>query len=200
MKPTEFDPSIRRRTLVFLFVATLGTLLFVQQQQIGRLRDGVRVQEDLLAETSRLAARATAHLELIRRFGIPYDYLEVLADAASEHGLDLPFLVGLMQVESHFNPNARSEREAYGLMQVRFPTAQGLDPTLQSYWQLFEPDRNIRLGVSYFRSLLNRYGGDYRIAALAYNRGPTRLDSELLAEGDLPDRYYQRIKAAGIVN
>jgi soluble lytic murein transglycosylase-like protein len=200
MNQTESEPSIRRRTLMFLFVATLGLLLFVQQQQIGRLRDRVRVQEDLLAETGRLASRATAHLELIRRFGIPYDYLEVLADAATQHGLDLTFLVGLMQVESHFNPNARSEREAYGLMQVRFPTAQGLDPSLLSYWQLFEPDRNIRLGVAYFRSLLDRYNGDYRMAALAYNRGPTRLDSELLADGDLTDLYYQKIRAAGIVN
>jgi soluble lytic murein transglycosylase-like protein len=185
---------------MFLFVATLGVLLFFQQQTIDRLQERVRVQEELLASTGRIAAQATAHLELIRRFGIPYDYLEVLAAAATEHRLDLEFLVGLMQVESHFNPNARSEREAYGLMQVRFPTAQGLDPTLQSYWQLFEPERNIRLGVAYFRSLLDRYGGDYRMAALAYNRGPTRLDSELLADGDLPDRYYQKIKAAGIVN
>ena len=200
MANTETDPSIRLRTLMFLLVVTLSTLLLVQQQRIDRLHDQVRTQEVLLAETGRTAARAVTHLELIRRYGIPYRYLEVLADAAEHYRLDLEFLVGLMQVESRFNPNARSDREAYGLMQVRFPTAQEIDPSLQSFWQLFEPERNIRLGAAYFRRLLDRYAGDYRIAALAYNRGPTRLDSELLADGDISDRYYQRIRAAGIVN
>jgi soluble lytic murein transglycosylase len=109
-------------------------------------------------------------------------------------------MVGLMQVESGFDPNAQSDKAAYGLMQVRFPTALEIDHNLQSYWQLFDPERNIRLGTAYFRRLLDRYNGDYRIAALAYNRGPSRLDDQILSQIELSDSYYRKIRAAGAIN
>ena len=144
--------------------------------------------------------RGQPHPELVRRYRIPYVFLETLADEAKSHDLDLEFLVALMQVESGFNPNAQSDKAAYGLMQLQFPTAHEIDPSLRSFWQLFDPQRNIRLGTAYFRQLLDRYEGDYRMASLAYNRGPTRLDRQLLARLALSDSYYRRIRAAGVVD
>ncbi|MFO7768165.1 MAG: transglycosylase SLT domain-containing protein [bacterium] len=187
------------RVLLILLIGGMALVLLSQQRELQRLRDHSAAQVDMLERQQELTARAVQHLELIRKYNVPYRYLEVLADASEELDLELEFMVGLMQVESHFDPNAQSHKNAYGLMQVRYPTALELDPALRSFWQLFEPERNIRLGALYFRKLLDRYDGDYRMAALAYNRGPNRLEGELLI-GEVSDRYYRKIMTAGIVD
>jgi soluble lytic murein transglycosylase len=175
----------------------MATVLFLQQQEIDRLRRLTAAQTEIVAEQQAWAATAVSHLELIRKYNIPYRYLEILADVSGELDLDLEFMVGLMQVESSFRQNAVSDRNAYGLMQVRMSTARALDPSIETFWQLYSPERNIRLGSTYFRQLLDRYDGDYRMASLAYNRGPTRLDGELSENMDISDHYYRRILTAG---
>ena len=200
MEMTGLERLHPRQWLAILAFAGLATVVVMQHHQIVELERYAEHQSSLLIAQQELATEAVTHLELVRRYGIPYKYLEVLADAVAAHDLDLEFMVGLMQVESGFNPNAQSDRAAYGLMQVRYPTALEIEPGLQSYWQLFDPERNIWLGTAYFRNLLDRYGGDYRIASLAYNRGPTKLDDQILSQIELSDSYYRKIRAAGVVN
>jgi len=178
-------------------VAALVAALHLQQQEIDRLHMLTEVQADMVAQHQVWSTTAVTHLELIKKYDIPYRYLEILADVSEEFDLRLEFMVGLMQVESSFRQNAVSDMNAYGLMQVRMSTAQELDPTIETFWQLYNPERNIRLGSQYFRKLLDRYGGDYRMASLAYNRGPTRLDGELSDNIDISDHYYRLIVAAG---
>jgi soluble lytic murein transglycosylase-like protein len=189
-----------RQWLVVLTMAGLAIAVMAQHQHIDQLELRLANQARLLELQQEITERAVSHLELVRKYNIPYRYLETLASASEQHGLNLEFMVGLMRVESSFNPNAQSHKSAYGLMQVRYPTALELDPTLQSYWQLFDPERNIWLGTAYFRKLLDRYEGDYRMASLAYNRGPTRLDDEILSQLELSDSYYRKIRTAGLVN
>ena len=196
---TLLDRLHTSRVLTGVLLGGMAIALLLQHQEIQRLRDYSRTQAGMLERQQELTAQAVQHLELIRKYNVPYRYLEVLSHASREFDLNLEFMVGLMQVESHFDPNAQSHKDAYGLMQVRFPTARELDPSLLSFWQLFQPERNIRLGAEYFRKLLDRYNGDYRMAALAYNRGPSRVDGEILA-GRIPDSYYQKILAAGIID
>jgi soluble lytic murein transglycosylase-like protein len=192
--------STRSRAFWWLTLSLLTLLVIRQHHEINRLREVSVQQTAALAAERDLSLNLVQHVELVRRYGIPYRYLEWLSEETRRYDLDLEFMVSLMQVESRFNPNAQSHKDAYGLMQVRFPTAIEIDPTLQSFWQLFEPERNIRLGTAYFRRLLDRYAGDYRLAALAYNRGPTRLDGEILADTFPSDLYYQRIRAGGILD
>jgi soluble lytic murein transglycosylase len=197
MRYKPIDRPLVMRSIVFIGVAAMATMLFLQQQEIDRLRRLTSAQAGIVAEQQAWATTAVSHLELIKKYRIPYPYLELLAEVSSDLDLDLEFMVGLMQVESSFRQNAASNRNAYGLMQVRMSTARSLDPTIETFWQLYSPERNIRLGSTYFRQLLDRYDGDYRMAALAYNRGPTRLDGELSENADISDHYYRRILTAG---
>ena len=89
-----------------------------------------------------------------------------IAHAAREHGVDPALVRALIHAESAFNPNARSNKGAIGLMQLMPATARALgvtDPTIS--------EQNIEGGVKHLASLLNQYNGNITLATAAYNAG-----------------------------
>jgi len=97
----------------------------------------------------------------------------ILEDAARRHGLEneLPYLRRLMQAESGGDPQAKSPKGASGLMQLMPDTAAMLGVE-----DIFDPEQNVDGGVRYYKQMLERYGGDQRLAAAAYNAGPENVD------------------------
>ena len=77
----------------------------------------------------------------------------------------------VVQVESAFNPYARSPKGAAGLMQLMPATAQQFGVK-----NAFNPEENVRAGVAYLRQLLNRYENNEELALAAYNAGPEAVD------------------------
>lgn len=124
------------------------------------------------------------------RYDIPMDLAAAIHDIALEEGIEPEVAYDLVRVESGFYDRAISSKGAVGLAQVMPTTAYWLDPTLQ-YSDLFQTDTNLRLGFRYLRSMLDRYGGDLRLALLAYNRGPGTVDS-LRGTGRDPSNGYAR--------
>ena len=97
------------------------------------------------------------------------------ADLISEHSRTQsvrPDLVrAVMQVESGFNPYARSPKGAMGLMQLMPATAKQYGVR-----NAFTPAENVRAGVAYLRELLDRYQNNEELALAAYNAGPGAVD------------------------
>ena len=98
-------------------------------------------------------------------------------------------------MESEFYPRAISPVGAVGLTQVMPSTAFAMNPSLQ-YKDLFDQETNLRLGFRYLRYMLEKYDGDLRLALLAYNRGPGRVD-EIREAGGNPAYGYDRAVIGG---
>jgi soluble lytic murein transglycosylase len=86
-------------------------------------------------------------------------------------------VAGLIRQESAFEPEARSGKNAIGLMQLIGPTARRVakqENLRYSQARLVDPDYNVRLGTAYFASLRKQFGG-VESALAAYNAGEDRV-------------------------
>lgn len=112
------------------------------------------------------------------------DMEPLIVTAAGLHRLDPDLVAAIVEAESGGNPSAVSRAQAYGLMQVRVPTARDMARRDVTVEELFDPVVNLDLGCRYLRRMLDRYGGDLRLALMAYNAGPGKVDAWLAAEPD----------------
>ena len=96
---------------------------------------------------------------------------------AERYGLDPDIFVQQIQTECDFNPAARNRRTgATGLGQVMSATAQDPGYGVAPLRDRLDPVENLRFSAEYMAALLDKYGGDYRLALAAYNAGPGRVD------------------------
>jgi soluble lytic murein transglycosylase len=127
----------------------------------------------------------------IGRMLYPYPYAEIVERAGIEFGLDPYFIAAMVREESRFNARAVSPSGARGLAQIMPETGAqiarrlGIEPFNAS--MLFDPEVSIRLGSSYMRTLLDRFGGDLYLVSGAYNGGPGRL-SRWMEQYQIADR------------
>jgi soluble lytic murein transglycosylase-like protein len=83
-----------------------------------------------------------------------------------EYGLNADLVMAIVQVESNFDPNALSPKNAQGLMQLIPETAQRFG--VKDVW---DPEQNLRGGMAYLRWLLEHFEGDVTLALAGYNAG-----------------------------
>jgi soluble lytic murein transglycosylase len=114
------------------------------------------------------------------RLWYPLRYSTNVRVYASQDHLDAALLAAVIESESKFNPTARSDAGAVGLMQLTPATAKGIAQyTGGSRFRLSDltnPDINIRYGAWYLGHLMNKYRNE-RLALAAYNAGQENVDS-----------------------
>ena len=75
----------------------------------------------------------------------------------------------MIEVESGYDPTARSSEGAVGLMQLMPDTARELDVDPE------DPVENVHGGTEYLGKMIDKYG-DLEQALAAYNAGPGAVD------------------------
>ncbi len=85
---------------------------------------------------------------------------------APRYGLDPEMVISLIEVESRFDPKARSSKGACGLMQLLPETARRFG--VADIWQ---PLQNLKGGMAYLRWLSSVFKGDIHLVLAAYNAG-----------------------------
>jgi soluble lytic murein transglycosylase-like protein len=88
----------------------------------------------------------------------------IISRVARTHGVDSTLVRAVIQVESAYQPDARSRKGAVGLMQVMPATGRQY-----GIRRLYDPALNIEAGVRHLKSLLARY--PLALALAAYNAG-----------------------------
>ena len=107
-------------------------------------------------------------------------YMEYIENNCSGSGVDPYLVLSIIRIESRFNPNALSNKEAKGLMQVKDSTCSDVANMFvigeNEDINLYDPETNIKIGIAYFKKLISKYNGNYYIALLAYNAGMGNVD------------------------
>ena len=195
--------GIGMMTLAFVFGIMVAASPEPMNAPLDRnLRERLdRAEAALLARSTDLdllrleMARLEAITHHSARYRIPSDLAADIYDIALAEGIDPQLAFRLIRVESGFVQRAVSPVGAVGLAQLMPSTAFWLDPSL-SYADLFDRKTNLRLGLRYLRSLIEKYDGDLRLALLAYNRGPATVDM-VLDEGRDPTNGYENAVMSG---
>ena len=162
-----------------LLIAMLGALSVVDRftDQIYSRLDDRRTQAPPPPRVSRdTTATSDTHVNGFRTTHVvvptpaltPYD--PFIEQYSTQLAVSADLVRGVVQVESGFNPSARSSAGAMGLMQLMPETAAELGVT-----NPYDPSENLRGGITYLNQLLEQYDGNEEIALAAYNAGPAAV-------------------------
>jgi len=108
--------------------------------------------------------------------------------AAASYELPETLLLAIASGESNFDPAARSDKDAVGLMQIRWPgTSRHLGVRREA--DLYDPCTNVDAGARYLVELGERFNHKLHLVVAAYNYGPGRISAGNVPEGA---RWYSQ--------
>jgi len=120
---------------------------------------------------------------LYYRFTYPLSYKSLINNYAKEYNIDPYLIAAIINVESNFNKNALSSKEARGLMQISASTGEwaARDLNIENFDLdlLFEPEINIRIGTWYLDQLTKEFGDNTQLILAAYNGGSGNVNKWL---------------------
>ena len=122
---------------------------------------------------------------------LSYDLQDVMQDCCEKYSVPYALALAIAEVESRFDPDAKSTTDDYGLMQINATNhdwlrSLGMDP--------LTPEGNIESGVYIISRHLQTYG-DPHLALMAYNNGPAGA-RKLWEEGIHETAYSIKVMAA----
>jgi soluble lytic murein transglycosylase len=113
----------------------------------------------------------------------PVLFEQDMLQASKTTGIDASWLLAIARQESAFNPSARSQVGAKGLMQIMPATgkliAKLINKPLKHTAELLKPKRNIELGSAYLKHVYDENQQNLILATASYNAGPHRVKNWL---------------------
>jgi TPR repeat protein len=132
----------------------------------GAIPDCLRVPDVPPATAITLSADPFANLPPDKR-----KIADMVTNMASGYAIEPRLALAVIAAESNFQPDARSVKDARGLMQLLPSTAARFNVK-----NLADSKDNVKGGLSYLRWLLSYYQGQVVLAIAAYNAGEGAVD------------------------
>lgn len=124
-----------------------------------------RASDALFAWSERVETR-------LRRLPAPRQQIaRLIIDLAPQFQVSPAFALAIGLTESALDPHAVSPKNAMGVMQLIPATAARFNVS-----DIFDPEQNIKGGLSYLRWLLAYFEGDVALVAAAYNAGERAVE------------------------
>jgi soluble lytic murein transglycosylase len=128
----------------------------------------------------------------------PRKFLDLIQSSAEKFGVRPELMLSIIRQESAFDPHARSNADALGLMQVlpsvakNHETKTGLE--IGNFENLYKPEMNIPIGASILADLGKKYRGQFVLTAAAYNANEKAIESWLKTRlGEDPLEFIEDI-------
>ncbi len=129
--------------------------------------DAHRVVKKLEHDLTKLSAVVPSARSLDRIKG----FEDTITKMSEQFGVPTNLVRSIILAESAGNPRAFSHANAKGLMQLMDGTAQSMG--VKNPWN---PEENIYGGTKYISQMLEKFGGDTKLALAAYNAGPGNVE------------------------
>ncbi len=102
----------------------------------------------------------------------PTEYEDMVVKYSEQNGLEPTLVFAVIRCESSFNENAKSHKDAHGLMQITPQTLEWLVMVEggEETPDMFDPEQNIKYGTALLKLHLDEFGS-YREVLAAYHAG-----------------------------
>lgn len=172
-------PLQRLRAEIIPFVDERGRRIYINTED-----------EELRQAVARGGSAAAVRVFEHRKRSLP-GIEEHLEAEARRHRIDPELVRAIIEVESAWNPRARSRKGALGLMQLLPATGARFGVR-----ELFDPRNNVTAGIRYLRFLLDRFDNNLEWALAGYNAGENAVERA----GGVPPywetrQYVQRLRS-----
>ena len=116
--------------------------------------------------------------------------IRLVQQLAPEYAIHPRLALAVLKIESNFQTDARSPKNAQGLMQLIPGTAERFKVK-----NVLDPEQNLRGGLAYLRWLLAYFRGNVALATAGYNAGEKTVDKYLgVPPFDETRAYVKRIR------
>ncbi|MFD3157653.1 lytic transglycosylase domain-containing protein [Haloimpatiens sp. FM7330] len=115
------------------------------------------------------------NIENIVKHVYPYKYSQYIEKYSQEYNVDPYMVAAVVKTESNFNKDAKSHKDAVGLMQITPDTAKWVASKMGlkdfNIEMLYNPEVNIKMGCWYIDNLKKEFKDDMNLVLAAYNGG-----------------------------
>lgn len=143
---------------------------------------------DMMYVVKHIDLRQTKIKNIASYYGQDYELIKYIYDVSGNYDIDPLLFVSLIQIESSFISNARSDTGAIGYCQITRVAIEDLNVELNR----FSPKENILIGVMFLDKLIKRYE-NITNALVHYNAG-TVDEAKGLRYAKRILREYENIK------
>jgi len=133
------------------------------------LPDNARADDDALPANATPLQKEIHRINVaIRRqfFADAVPFGDLIHEKAEKYKVDPALVAAVVETESRFRTNARSQVGAKGLMQLMPRTGRWMGAR-----NLYDPEQNVDAGVKYLSYLSDRFDGNLKKTIAAYNGG-----------------------------